>query len=65
MLPLLKKRSDNGFPTAFVDSVMPKGNMREQLEEYGILFVNGGSGTPPHKILLPLAIKFSERHKSK
>ena len=39
LLPTLKKRSDNGFPTLFVNCTMPNGEFRERLEDYDIHFV--------------------------
>ncbi len=61
LLPILKERSDNGFPTLFVNCTMPNGEFRERLEGFDIYFVTENKGQ--HGQLQPFMDKWLEDKK--
>ncbi len=63
LLPILKKRSDNGFPTLFVNCATPNGEFREKLEGYDIYFLTTNKHQPIHSQLKPFRDKWLEDKK--
>ena len=63
LLPILKKRSDNGFPTLFVNCTMPNGEFREKLEGYNIYFLTTNKNESSGRQLRPFMDKWLEDKK--
>ena len=63
MLPILKKRSENGFPTVFIDCAMPDGAFRERLEDYNIHFMTLNKNESHFKQTRPFLDKWLEDKK--
>ena len=63
LLPILKKRSENGFQTIFMDCTMPSGDFRERLENYGIIFCFKNGNEPLAVTLQPFLDRWREDKK--
>ena len=63
LIPILKKRCDNGFPTVFVNCTMPNGEFRERLEGFGIHFLTTNKHEPTWKQTQPFLDKWLEDKK--
>ena len=63
LLPILRKRSENGFPTIFVDCTMPNGEFREKLEGYNIYFLATNRNESLKRQLQPFMDKWLEDKK--
>jgi hypothetical protein len=61
-LTILVKRSNNGFPTLFVNCTMPNGEFREQLEGHNIYFLTTNN-EPLWKQIRPFLDKWLEDKK--